>query len=63
MSSPYYNNKNSTPYTWQGGDTSTFTQQAKNLSDLGDQGLDTSIVDVHVNERTFNITLYIHTIL
>lgn len=34
------------PYKWRGGDTSTFSQQAQNLSNLGDQGLNTSIVDV-----------------
>ncbi len=35
-----------TPYAWQGGDTSTFSQQAQNLSGTGDQGLNTDLVDV-----------------
>lgn len=40
-------NKKNTPYDWQGGDVSTFSQQSQNLADqAGDAGLNTSQIDV-----------------
>lgn len=37
------------PYSWQTGDTSTFSQQANNLSQFGGQGLDTSVINTQKN--------------